>query len=278
MIGVIDIGSNSVRLLYNGIKYNTVTQLSEGLFFDNMLNDIAMERTFIAIKDYYSMAKALGANNIYVFATEALRCAKNANVFVEKLKKENIKVDIISSKQESQVAFLGAYTGGSQAVLDIGGASSELICGNEKEIFYSYSLPIGCVKLKDFSTEKDILIPYIKKRVLEYGKVPKFDQLISIGGTTSSLAAVFLELEPYDTSVIHNFIFSYDDIKKTVEYIYNTPESERANIKGMHIKKTTVLPCGGMLVLAIMDYLGIDFIRISERDNLEGYLALKGLS
>jgi exopolyphosphatase/guanosine-5'-triphosphate,3'-diphosphate pyrophosphatase len=277
MTAIIDIGSNSVRLLYNGIKYNTVTQLSENLFLDNLIKDIPMERTFIAVKKYYSLAKSLGAKDIFVFATEALRSAKNSNVFVEKLKKENIALDIISSDTESKIAFLGAYTGGKQAVLDIGGASSELIVGNEKEIIYSHSLPLGCVKLRDFSKDKDVLIPYLNKRVLEYGKVPKFDQLISIGGTSSGLAAVFLELAPYDTNAIHNFVFSYEEIKSTVERILKTPESERISIKGMHPKKTTVLPCGGLLILSIMEYLNIKHIRISEKDNLEGYLALKAM-
>jgi exopolyphosphatase/guanosine-5'-triphosphate,3'-diphosphate pyrophosphatase len=277
MTGVIDIGSNSVRLLYDGIKYNIVTQLSEGLFFENTLKDIPMLRTFDAVKSHYALAKNLGASDILVFATEAVRSAKNRNVFVKMLEKENITLDIISAETESKVAFLGAYTGGTQAVLDVGGASSELIIGNENEILYSHSMPLGCVKLKDYSQDKNLIIPYLKARIQEYGKVPCFDQLISIGGTSSSLAAVFLALEPYDTDAVHNFLFSYDDIASTVERIINTPEIERANILGMHPKKTAVLPIGGLIILSVMEYLNIKNIRISERDNLEGYLALKGI-
>lgn len=278
MTGVIDIGSNSVRLLYNGTKYITITQLSEGLLFTGILGEEPIRRTIEAVKEYYNLAKSLGANKVFVFATEAVRSAKNGLDFKKLLLKENISLDIIDAFTESKIGFLGAYNGGIKAVLDVGGASSEIAVGDEKGIHYSYSLPLGSVRLKDYSQDKNILIPYIKKRVTEYGKMPNFEELISIGGTSSSLAAVHLALEKYDSDVVHNFIFTYDDLLHCVERIIKTPVDKRAEIAGMHPKKTLILPCGGLLILGIMEYLNITHIRISERDNLEGYLALKGIS
>ncbi|HKL73880.1 MAG TPA: hypothetical protein VJ903_03195 [Clostridia bacterium] len=275
MTAVIDIGSNSVRLLYNGIKYNSITQLSEGLMLNNTLSEIPMARTINAVKYYFHFALSLGALDVNVFATEAVRSAKNSAEFVKLLQDENIPIDIIDSYTESKIAFLGAYNGGTKAILDVGGASSELAVGDENGIYYSHSLPLGGVRLKDYSQDKNVLLPYIKTRLPEYGKVPHFDELISIGGTSSSLAAIYLELEPYDTNAVHNFIFSYNSISSTVNRIIKTPINERINIKGMHPKKTLILPCGGLLILGVMEYLNVDYIRISELDNLEGYLKLK---
>lgn len=278
MTGVIDIGSNSVRLLYNGIKYISITQLSEGLLFTGILGEEPIRRTIEAVKEYYNFAISLGASKVFVFATEAVRSSKNGLHFKELLFKENISLDIIDAITESKIGFLGAYNGGVKAVLDVGGASSEIAVGDEKRIYYSYSLPLGSVRLKDYSQDKNVLIPYIKSRVNEYGKVPNFEELISIGGTSSSLAAIHLRLEKYDSDAVHNFIFTYDDLQNTVERIIQTPVDKRAEIVGMHPKKTLILPCGGLLILSIMEYLKITHIRISERDNLEGYLALKGIS
>lgn len=278
MTGVIDVGSNSVRLLYNGIKYNRITQLSEGLLYNNTLGEVPVSRTINAIIELYALAKTLGADKIFVFATEAVRSAENHSVFVEKLKVENITLDILSAEMEAEVGFLGAYNGGLKAVLDVGGASSELAVGDENGIIYSHSLPLGSVRLKDYSLDKNILNGYIKSRISEYGIVPKFEELISIGGTSSSLVAVLLGLEPYDTNAVHNFVLTYDDLNCTINRILNMPVIERVSIKGMHPKKTLILPCGGLLILGIMEYLNIDHIRISERDNLEGYLSMKQLS
>ncbi|HOO22609.1 MAG TPA: hypothetical protein PKY53_02890 [Clostridia bacterium] len=275
--GVIDIGSNSVRLLLNGKKVIRITQLSEGLMLTGHLNDAAMQRTSDAIKELYRFAKSSGADEVFAFATEAVRSAENGHTFKKLLTDESIELDVIDALTESRIGFLGAYTGGIKAALDVGGASSELAVGDEKGVFYSHSLPLGSVRLKDYSMDKNVLDSYIKSRVTEYGKVPPFEELISIGGTSSSLAAIHLGLEPYDPEIIHNYKFYYDDLKNTVDRIFATPVGERKNIRGMHPKKTLILPCGGLLIMGIMEYLNLEYIRLSERDNLEGYLALKGI-
>ncbi|NLL56062.1 MAG: hypothetical protein GX242_02490 [Clostridiales bacterium] len=277
MIGVIDIGSNSVRLLLNGVKYSKVTKLSYQLFETGMLKDEPMQKTLDAVISYHNFAKNLGARKVFVFATEALRRAKNSDKFCQMLQKENITVDIISAETESKIAFLGAYTGGIQAVLDIGGASSELVVGDYENIFYSHSLRYGSVKLFNCFDSFDKAKAQLKKAVNEYGKVAKFDELIAIGGTAQSLATVFLQFDYANVSAVHNFVFNYDDIKNTVEMIINTPTKDRINIVGMHPDKTKTLPFGGLLMLSVMDYLNAKYARISYKDNLEGYLALQGI-
>lgn len=274
MTGVIDVGSNSVRLLYNGKKYSHITQLSEGMMFTNTLSEIAMFRTAEAISELYNLAQNLGAEKVLVFGTEAVRSATNQAEFIKKLTDKKISIDILSSDMEAIVGFMGAYNGGIKAVLDVGGASSEIAVGDESGIKYTHSLPLGSVRLKDYSLDRDTLKSYIATRIPEYGIVPPFEELISIGGTSSSLVAVLLGLEPYNTDIVHNFILTYDDLNATVSRILSTPIIERVNIKGMHPKKTLLLPCGGLLISGIMEYLKIDRIRISERDNLEGYLKL----
>ncbi|MFA6866901.1 MAG: hypothetical protein WCR54_05230 [Clostridia bacterium] len=280
MIGVIDIGSNSVRLLYNKKKYIQVTQLSEGLLLTNNLQELPMERTINATFELYKYGFELGATTVLTFATEAVRSAKNSIIFVNKLKNLGINIDIIDSKMEAQIGFLGAYTTGKVGILDIGGASSELIVGDKNNIFYDYSLNYGCVRLKDFSLEKNKseLFEFIHKKVQNYGAVPPFEKLIGIGGTATSLAAIILELDPYDPEIVHNSIITYSQIEKVVIKMYNMTPENRMTIRGIHPKRALVLPYGGFLLLSIMSYLKVDKLTISENDNLEGYLKLKGNS
>lgn len=236
-----------------------------------------MSRTAEAVFYFFDYAKNKGAAKIYAFATEAVRNAENRFEFIDLLKKQNIDLDVISAEKESQIGFLGAYNGGIMAVLDVGGASSELAVGNGEKIFYSHSLPLGCVRLKDLSKNAEDLKNYISERVAEYGEVPYFDSLTVIGGTVSSLVAVKLGMETYDSETVHGYLFDKKSLNDTVQKISSVPPEKRKDIKGMHPDKILTLPCGGLLILGIMDYLNVDYIRVSEKDNIEGYMIYNNL-
>lgn len=272
-IGVIDVGSNSVRLLSEGRKTVINTQLAENLKVGGCLLPSAMERTVNAIISLKNAAEAVG-NNVYVFATEAVRSAANKKEFLDLLALNGINLDILEPKTEALIGFEGAYfgEGKSQAVLDVGGASSEIAVGDDKSVYYSHSLPLGAVRLKDYSLLRSEQEVYAKERVKEYGEVPSFDNFVTIGGTTSSLATIRDKVEPYDPDKIHKTVLSYDDIDRVVTKIDSTPIAERAFIKGLHPQKILLVPAGGVIVMAIMEYLNIKSVTVSENDNLEGYL------
>lgn len=273
----IDVGSNSVRLLLNGKKYLTNTQLAEKLVPGGNILPEAAARTAEAIKSFCRFALANGAEDVFVFATEAVRSAKNGEDFVSSLASDGIKLDVISPLTEAKIGFDGAYCGKGafQAVLDVGGASSELAVGNEKGIVYSHSLPLGAVRIKDYSLDRKEVEKLVDARVPEYGEVPAFTEMVTIGGTTSSLVAVRDGIEPYDPSKIHLKKITYAEMDDTVSRILATPVEKRAAIKGMHPQKTLILPAGILLVMGIMRYLSLKEITVSENDNLEGYKRLK---
>ena len=274
---IIDVGSNSVRLLLDGEKYIENTQLSEGLAVGGLLQEQPILRTIDAIVKFHSFAKNNGAECVSVFATEAVRSANNGVEFVARLKEYGINLEVISPEQESLVAFLGAYTQGTRAILDIGGASSELVVGDESGIKYSCSLPVGCVRLKDYSTDLDKVKAYAKKMAELYVDVPVFDGLTAIGGTATTLCAVIKELEPYDRNKVHGSTINREQLEKAVTKILSTPLEKRTLIKGLHPKRITVAPMGGIWLLAIMDYLNLSEITVSESDNLEGFLQVSDL-
>ena len=272
---IIDVGSNSVRLLIDNEKYVENTQLSENLSVGGILQKEPILRTIDAIVRFYNFALNNGADKIIVFATEAVRSAKNGFEFVNKLKEYNIDLDVIPASQESLIAFLGAYTSGTRAILDIGGASSELVIGNETGILYSLSLPVGCVRLRDYSSDIDRVKDYAKRMAKGYGDLPSFDGLTVIGGTATTLCAVIKELEPYDRNKVHGSTITKEQLITAVTKILSTPIEERHFIKGLHPKRITVAPMGGIWLLAIMERLNLTEITVSESDNLEGKLKLE---
>ena len=279
--GVIDIGSNSIRLMVSdGVTtiYKTLetTQLSQGLQLTGYLNKEAMNRSIQAIEKLYKQAINDGANQVYVFATEAVRSASNKEEFILLLKQKNIDVDIIPSQYEAKIGFYGAYTKGKVCVMDIGGASTELAIGDEKGIYYSKSLPIGIVRIKDQCGENlTEAISYIEKVIQGYGDVPQFEEILAIGGTASSFASIKMKMAKYDTKKVDFYKLTYKDIEKMVKNIHSVPFDERGSIVGLSLKRRDVIVGGGLLLMSIMKYLNKDYLIVRESDNQEGYLMYK---
>ena len=280
--GIIDIGSNSIRLLLsNGSKAIedkkvVRTQLAYNLANTGVLDEEAMSRTIKVIKELVDYAKEKGADYVWSFATEAVRGASNRDVFLNRLKDMGINVDLIPAQNEAKLGFAGAYYGGKVAVMDVGGASSEIAVGDENGLVYAKSIPIGIVKIKDVCSE-DIkkAEEYIDSKIKDYGEIPSFDTLISIGGTASSFAAIAMEMEVYDSKKVDFFKLTYEDIKNAVERIRVLPMEERGAVKGLSLKRRDVIVGGGILIMKIMEKLNKDFLIVRESDNQEGYLQYK---
>ncbi len=276
MKAVIDIGSNSVRLLLNGTKYLRTTALAKGLAKDCTLSAQAIKDTLQTVIELYDMACEGGAKHIFVFATEAVRVAQNSHQLINSLKDFDIAVDVLTPEQEAKIGFLGAYTKDTQAILDIGGASSELSCGSSKGLLYWHSLAVGVQRLADyFNGNIRELSFYIKERIAEYGNLPNFDALIAIGGTATTLVAIKEALEPYDANIVQGYVLKAKEVERMAKQIFAMPLQARYNIKGLPAKRATVIAPGGLLLYHIMEYLGVEDCIVSEKDSMEGYLLLK---
>ena len=277
MDAVIDIGSNSVRLFVeNGEdiaqKQLNTTQLAQNLAITGRLDENAMVRTANAVADFFARAKALGAKNVYIFGTEAMRCPGGEILKSMIQSKIPASVDIISGDTEALLGYIGATGGkGSNAVIDIGGASVELISGNGKSIDYAESLPLGVVRTKDTvgSARKDIEKFYSQK-ILGFKKVSA-DKLIGIGGTSTSLASMAMHQRIYDAHAIHGKRLTRNDIEALTDAIFASHDIT-AEFPTIAVKRAEVIGHGAVLLGLMMDYLDFSEITISERDNMEGYL------
>ena len=116
-ISVIDIGSNSVRILVadvNGEGLNELykdlntTRLYKDISADYVLDSDSMQRTVKAIAQYVDIANEKSSDEIYMFATAAVRVAKNKNEFIKSVKeKTRIILEVISEENEAKMAFAG---------------------------------------------------------------------------------------------------------------------------------------------------------------------------
>ena len=275
---VIDIGSNSVRLLLwaDGRtickKVNT-TRLGEGVSATGALSAAAMERTAAAVGEFADEAKREGAARTYAFATAAVRRGRNGEEFVRLVRERcRIEVDFVSGKEEAELGLLGALDGHDGGIIDVGGASSEVTVGMGGKIVYAVSADIGAVRLKDACGEdRKKLERCIAEKIAVYGQVPSC-AMTAIGGTATSRAALEYEVEPYDPALIHGSRLSAGRILFWADKLLAMHLKERFALKGMDKKRADILGGAALLLYSIVRYIGAKEIRVSEKDNLEGYV------
>lgn len=277
-LSVIDVGSNSVRLLmwadgrslYKKIK---TTRLGERLANTSVLLKQAMERTADAVADFCSLAKSEGAEIIYIFATAAVRCSKNGSEFVDMVREKcGLDVCVLSGEEEARLGYLGATQGGNGGIIDVGGASTEITVGKDGFIVYAKSVDFGAVRLKDVCGEdRHLLRKYIDERIGAYGDVPH-SKFYAIGGTATSICALEFEVEPYDPELIDGRVLTVDAIEAWAERLLSMGQAHRLRLKGMDPSRADILGGGALLLSSVLRYVKAKEVTVSEKDNLEGFI------
>ena len=163
-VAVVDIGSNSVRLVvYDGLRraptpiFNEklLCGLGRGVATTGKLNEEGMVRALSALKRFRALARQIGAREVYAVATAAAREAKNGGAFIDQAEKAlGAHIDLLSGKEEARFSAMGVMAGISNAdglVGDLGGGSLELVDIGGGKIREGVTLPLGPLRLIDMS-------------------------------------------------------------------------------------------------------------------------------
>lgn len=278
---VIDIGSNSVRLAFidNGVtisKRVETTKLTKNMSSDKMLDKDSIIRTVNAVSSFYNLAIDEGYE-VLAFGTAGLRLAKNSDDFMLYLSELcDLNVEIISGEEEAYYGAIGALEGNDGAVIDVGGASTELTVFRNGKIVFSKSVNVGAVTLTDtFGSDIDGAKEYLKTIFLAFDDVEGKD-FRGIGGTATSIAGIFLELNPYDPTKTHGLKISVDYLNDLVNKLYSMSLEERKNMVGLQPARADIIPCGVLILTELLIKLNAKSFTVSEKDNIEGYFAIKG--
>lgn len=293
---VIDIGSNSVRLLVADCidghikpihKGLNTTRLSKGLALTNELSDEAMEKTLNAIYEFNIKAIELGANEVYCFATAAVRNAENAKDFVDFIKQKTaIDVDVLSKKGEAQMGFIGVGGEGMRGILDIGGGSTEIAIGDGENISRC-SMDLGAVtalELYPLGNIADELILEAMQQwtvnvmshkatevLLNFQDV----EFVGIGGTITTLMAMELQMVHYDPMRVQGKRLTLRTIEKWYNELLKMPLIARRTVVGLNPERADIIIGGIIILLTFMQLFSLREIRVSDAGNLEGYLKTK---
>ncbi|AIS53314.1 bifunctional 3-dehydroquinate synthase/phosphatase AroB [Thermoanaerobacter kivui] len=288
-VSAIDIGTNSIRQLICDIdgenikkirKDVEITRLGEGISKTEKLNNNAIRRSIEVIEQFVNLAREEGTEIIYAFATSAMRDAKNKEAFFEEIKKLGLDVEIIDGETESLYGYIGAVKGVNKknaVVLDIGGGSTELAYKGEE--FVKESFDIGAVRLTEKfikndppSTEEydEIRLHIIDMVINSLDKYKEVENIIGIGGTVTTLAAVSQQLEIYSQEKVHGYKLKKEEIKRILDKFMSVTLEERKLIPGLQPQRADIIITGTAILLTILEMLNLKEITVSEWDNLEG--------
>lgn len=282
-IGIIDIGSNSVRLamLADGktlYKRLATTRLGAGLNGSGRMSGQSMEKTVKAISEFKALSEKDGAEKLYAFATAAVRSAENGMEFVKNVKDLcDVEVDVVDGETEARLGILGALRCGDGGIIDVGGASTEVSVSSGGDTVYSKSVDIGAVRLYDLAgRDKTRLEEVISGELCRYGafSAAKYD-MYAIGGTATTIASVKHGLKIYDAKITDGTQISAEEIFALADKILALPVDKVRNIAGMEPGRADVIGGGCLLLGRIMERFGIEKITVSESDNIEGYYMLR---
>jgi len=298
-IAVVDIGTNSTRLLLADVaadssitelaRRSEVTRLGVGVDSSGVLSEEAMARVFATLDDYSAMIEELGgADQRRAVLTSATRDAANGGEFTQQVaERYQLDARAIPGEQEAQLSFLGATSGrdpddGSQiVVVDIGGGSTELIIGHGRTVGFHVSTQLGVVRQSErhivhdppTTAEIDELNSEIDE-VLAAG-VPQAERehvttIIAVAGTATSMAAIDLELEPYDPEAVHGYRVSLERCREIAARMASMPEAERREVAGLHPDRAPTILAGTQILVRVIEAFGLDEVEVSEHDILYG--------
>lgn len=279
--GVIDVGSNSVRLMLSDgretlSKNVCITKLAFGLEKNGMLTKDAIERTAQAVRFFVEEALSNNACSVYVFATAAVRTAKNGKELTRRIfDLTGIETDIVSGDKEAELGGLGALNGKDGAILDIGGASTEVSVIRNGVVSFTKSINVGCVTLTEkFGQDHESIKNFLKGKIKEFGALTETN-FKAIGGTATSLASILIGEVIYSPSKVNGYILTKESVSGLEKTLCSMSVLERENVKGLQKERAEVI-CSGLLILqAVINHFNLKKVVVSEQDNLEGYLMLK---
>ncbi|WP_353684778.1 hypothetical protein V4D30_03025 [Thermodesulfovibrio sp. 3907-1M] len=293
-IAVIDIGSNTLRILIGNIKANkinklytdrVVTRLGKNLIENGVISEKAIDSSIIVLKKFKKLFEKFNVSCIIAVGTSVLREAKNSVYFCEKVKESTgLHVHIISGEEEAYYTLHGVIDEelkeeDSVFITDVGGGSTEWIHYSRKN-FKMGSMPIGALKIKErflntvSYSEEEIYSAknFIKEEIKTSLPQVKINKFIATGGTASTLGMINLGLLKYLPEKIHMSEIHVIEVKQILKKLLSISLEERKKIKGMPSNRADII-CPGLLILKeIADYLNVEKLTISENGIMEGIM------
>jgi exopolyphosphatase/guanosine-5'-triphosphate,3'-diphosphate pyrophosphatase len=280
-VGVVDLGTNSTRLVVADVdadrvdevsRHTVITRLGEGVDERRKLLPLPVARVRNALSDYRRELEELGAERVLAIGTSAIRDAENGEAFLGEIEwSYGFATRLLSGDEEAELTRRGVANGRAvdddTLVLDVGGGSTELITAGDR-----VSVDVGSVRL----TERHLRSDPPTREELEAAAQTVRDELppldprdaIGVAGTITTLAA--LELGGYDLERVHRHRLTREAVDSLLARLASLPLDERRELPGLEPERAPVIVGGAIVVREVLERYGLDGLEASERDLLHG--------
>jgi exopolyphosphatase / guanosine-5'-triphosphate,3'-diphosphate pyrophosphatase len=283
-VGVVDLGTNSTRLLVADVEDGavreverrlTITRLGEGVDERRILLPTALARVRNVLADYRRVLEASGAQRTLAVGTSAVRDAENGEAFLGEVEwSYGFDTRLLSGDEEARMTFRGVAGGlelvPGTLVIDVGGGSTELVLAD-----WHRSLDLGCVRLTErflrtdppTSGELDTCRAHIRALL---PAEPRPARAVGVAGTVTTLATLSLGLDEEDPAALHGHTLSTGWIEAEAERLAALPISELRQIRGLHPERAPVIVAGALVLAETLRHFGLAELEVSEHDLMHG--------
>ena len=292
-LACIGIGSNAIRLLVAQWQEGQLqvvsrerrgTRLFAGLIGGELTQE-SMSASIAAVAELAAIARAQNAQRVFVFATSAVRDARNGADFTARCEEAcGACVEIVTGEEEAALSYYGASEGGMCGVIDIGGGSTEFTLGEDERIFTAMSLQMGAVRMhaqlpvvdwKSYLDTVDRCIKLIRRDAGAIADATSGACWIGVGGTMTTLGAMERSVPLFDPDLCEGIVMPFEQVAAWGKRLACMPMAERRQVVGLMPHRADIIPSGIAILEAAMRCLGITQIRLSAHGNMDGYLKKK---
>ncbi len=311
-IASIDIGTNTLLMVIGEqvspqsdivplYDEHSIARLGEGVDKTGQISEEAFERAATIATTYRLLCSHEGIHRIEAVATSAVRDAANGEDICKRLSAIlGTTVQTISGDEEAQFSFIGASESENKCtVVDIGGGSTEYVTGENKIILQRMSLQIGAVRLherylKSLPPSEETVAnarEEIRRHLahLPQGKTKGEDtftdrgfqtgdrglqtgEIVGVGGTFTTLAAIDLNLPVFDSTRVHNHILSAQAVSRITTYLLSNSLEELLKNPAIHPKRADILPAGALILEETLRFFAADSCKASTKGLRYGVL------
>jgi exopolyphosphatase / guanosine-5'-triphosphate,3'-diphosphate pyrophosphatase len=287
-VGVIDIGSNSVRLVvYEGLTRSPTPIFNEKVLAGlgrevqttKLLAPDAVDKALAALRRFRTLCDRIDVPNLWVIATAACRDAKNGKAFVDEAERIcRTRIEVISGKREAELSALGVVSGFHRPdgiMGDLGGGSLELTDVRGHRVQPGITLPLGGLALQDLSkkslkkAEKLVKKALGDARLLEGGKGRSF---YAIGGTWRALARLHMWQKGYPLHVMHGYVIPAKEAYEFSGLVHRVDTETLSQIEAVADARRPLLAYAALVLEHLIDMARPKDIVISALGVREGLL------
>jgi len=290
IVASIDIGTNTVLLLVADVNLNTqklvpiyeeqqMPRLGKGLGPNGEITTDKVDLLLQTLSSYRQTIESYNCEKIVISGTNALRIANNSNDIIQLVKsRTNLNINVISGNEEAKFAYLGAVSGirvfETAIIIDVGGGSTEVIYGSQKEILYKNSFGIGSVTATENylfhtppSDEEIMKLRFDLRKILNEIKGDfSADLVIGIAGTATTLACMIKGLKHFERETVDGSVISKKELDELIKKIQVLDPQEILNDYGKVLSGREDIITGGAIILSeVMTLLKSNSLMISSR-------------